>query len=360
MAPEITVLLPVYNGARFLEVALRSIFNQTFADFELIVVDDASTDDSVSVVDRVTDRRLRLIRNPRNYGLARTLNVGLSQATGRLVARIDQDDVAHPERLAVQKQYLDTHHGVALLGSQARLIDEHDRVLGRVERPVSSVGIRWLLLIENPFIHSSVMFRREVAMSLGGYDETLRWSEDLEFWGRFAKAGQVANLPLSLIDYRQWSASMMSSVEQDQVRRAELRRTMAELIRRHIANALGGNPPPESDTHVLAGFTVGLDAGNIHNFLEKFSALRRRFEQLNVEARATHDYWRTVGRQYDALAFRVTPSSRLAAMAIYAHALRAEPRLALHVSWRRAAAEMVLGREGRSHLRRAVRGSWRW
>lgn len=356
MQPDVTVLIPVYNGGRFLAAAVQSVLAQTVSVFELIVVDDASTDDSVAVVSRMVDRRIKLIRNPGNLGLARTLNVGLSHATGRFVARLDQDDVAHPDRLAVQLQYFTDHPGVTLLGSQARLVDEDDRERGRVERPVSPLGIRWLLLLENPFIHSSVMFRREVALSLGGYDETLTLSEDIDFWGRFVQAGEVANLPSSLIDYRQWSASMMSSVEQDPrgVRQAELRRTMAGLIRRHVANELGGDPLSDADAHLLAGFTVGVDAGQLDDFLKLYSEVRRRFEARHAGARESDDYWRTVASQYDAIAFRLTPSSRAASASIYAHALRAEPGLARYLSWPRAAASVMLGKEGRGRLARAV------
>lgn len=348
--------MPVYNGARFLAAAIESLLAQTLTDFELLVVDDASTDDSTAVVARFADRRIRPIRNPHNIGLARTLNVGLGHATGRYVARLDQDDVAHPERLSTQVQWLAEHPDVALLGSLARLIDEDGRERGVVERPITKPGIRWLLLLENPFIHSTVMFRRDAAATLGGYDETLTLSEDMDFWGRFALRHEVANLDLPLIDYRQWSASMMSSVEGDPrgLRQAELRRTMASLIQRHAASELGGNPLSDADANLLAGFTTGVEAGRLDDFLELFSDLRRRFEARHVDARQSGDYWRTVARQYDAVAYRLTPSSRTASASIYAHALRAAPRLAGYLSWPRAAASVVLGRRGRGQVARVV------
>jgi hypothetical protein len=198
------------------------------------------------------------------------------------------------------------------------------------------------------------MFRREAAAELGGYNGSQALAEDLELWGRFAQRFEIANLDRPLIDYRQWSASMMSSVERDPqgIKQAALRKTMAALIRRHAANEFGGDPVSASDAELLAGFTVGVEADRIDDFLRLFGDLRARFERKWPAVSECDDYWRTLAGQYDAVAFRLNPSSRQAAAAIYGHAMRSAPQLARYLSWPRAAATVLLGRAGRERAAR--------
>ena len=354
--PEVTVLLAVHNGARFLPTAIESVLAQTFRDFQLVVVDDASTDDTPAIIARLADPRFMHVRNPQNFGLARSLNIGLAHATGKYVARLDHDDVSHAGRLAAQAAWLGDHPHTALVGSLARLIDEHGQARGLVERPTSIHGIRWMRLLENPFIHSTVMFRRDLAAELGGYSESAPLAEDFDFWGRFIKRFEVANLDRPLVDYRGWSESIMSSVEQDPHgrRRAELRQSVATLIRRHAADEFGGEPLTEADADLLAGLTSGLEADRVDDFLRSFLDLRRRFESKWPAAVESDDYWHTIARQYDALDYRLMPSSRGASAAIYAHALRSATQLTRQLSWPRAAASVLLGRGGRERAARVL------
>jgi hypothetical protein len=202
------------------------------------------------------------------------------------------------------------------------------------------------------------MFRRELANDLGGYSEAQTLAEDMEFWGRFAQHHDVANIDRPLIDYRQWSASIMASLERDPEGRKQalLRRTMAELIRRHAANEFGGDALSESDADLLAGFTVGIDLVRLDEFLRLFSDLRARFERKWPAAKDTADYWRTLARQYDTIAFRLTPASRSASFGVYAHAARHAPKTLAHFPWARAASLVLLGKQGRSALGRAKAG----
>lgn len=198
----VSVLMPVHNGAAYLDEALSSIRGQSWTDFELIVVDDASTDDSVAIAESCHDQRIRVCRAPARLGICGALNLGLASATGLYVARMDADDRAHPERLTRQVAFLDRNPRVVLCGTWARrfgagLRDQVDR------RPCGAEDIRAAALFDNPFIHSTVMIRRETLLAANlTYREEYRHAEDYDLWTRLMKIGPTANLPEVLLDYR--------------------------------------------------------------------------------------------------------------------------------------------------------------
>ena len=341
--------MPVHNGARFLRQAIDSVLGQSFHDLELLVIDDGSTDDSVAIAQSVADPRMRCISVPGHRGLVGTLNIGLRAATGQYVARLDADDVARADRIEKQVALLDREPTVALVGSLARLIDERGVTTGTVRRPVSPIAIRWYALLENPLIHSSAMFRREVVSALGGYNESLPLAEDLDLWGRILQHCGVANIDEPLIDYRSWSSSVMAKVEADAQgdRARRLHAIMASLITRHINSELGAGSCSDADATLLAGFTLGVAADRRREFLDLFTAMRHRFEAKWPAAHADAEYWRTVAGQYDAIAFRMSPPSRPAACDVYLHAINHAPRTIAHLPWTRALALITLGKSGR-------------
>lgn len=203
MARRVTVVIASYNGARFLPAAIESVLAQSYADFELIVVDDASTDNSREVVQRYRDSRIRLIANESNAGVAATRNRGLAAASTEYVLMLDGDDICLPDRIVRQVRFLDEHPDVAVVGTQASTIDTKGRTIGRFWRPTSDAGIRWCGIFQSPVIQSSVAVRRDVVLrELGGYDERYRMGEDFDLWLRVAKKHRIANLVETLIAYR--------------------------------------------------------------------------------------------------------------------------------------------------------------
>ena len=158
-APRVTVLMSVHNGGRWLRAAIESVLAQTWRDFEFLILDDASTDDGVAQIEAFHDPRMRLMRLRENIGLTRSLNVGLREARGGLIARHDADDLSAPERLAKQVEFMDAHPEVQVVGTQVRLIDAQDRSRGVRDVPPDPVSIRWLSLLDNPIIHTAAMFR---------------------------------------------------------------------------------------------------------------------------------------------------------------------------------------------------------
>lgn len=208
-AIPITVLLPVYNGAADVVQAVNAILAQTFTNFELLIINDGSKDNSAEVLNSLSDPRIRLIHQD-NLGLAATLNKGMQLAAGRYIARQDQDDLSHPRRLEKQFEYMESHPDCILLGTAAE-IWVGDTPTDRVhQHPVDHGTLSFDLLFNNPFVHSSVMLRKDEVVAAGGYstDRERQPPEDYELWSRLSRVGQVANLPERLLVYREVPQSM--------------------------------------------------------------------------------------------------------------------------------------------------------
>jgi glycosyltransferase involved in cell wall biosynthesis len=208
--PAISVLMPVYNAGPFLERAVRSILNQTFRDFELIIVNDGSKDDSPRVLERLAaeDSRIRLISRE-NRGLIVSLNEMIAAARAPLLARMDGDDIALPERFALQVAYMARHPEIVAVGTGHLYIDEHDQPIDGVVGPCDHWSIEQLCLRGRiPICHPSVMMRAEAIRAIGGYRREAEMSEDLDLFQRLSEVGKLANMPQILVHYRQLSTSL--------------------------------------------------------------------------------------------------------------------------------------------------------
>jgi GT2 family glycosyltransferase len=202
--PQVSVVIPVMNGEAWLAAAIESVLFQTLTDFELIIVDDGSTDASPDIIAamRARDARIRAVRQPRQLGLVRALNAALAVARTPLLARLDADDLALPQRLAVQVRQFSERPDLVLLGSWAEKIDDSGRRIGEA-RPEPDPGrLALILQRRNPFVHSSVMMRTAVVKRLGGYREAFLGAEDFDLWLRLSERGVIANLPETLVRYR--------------------------------------------------------------------------------------------------------------------------------------------------------------
>ena len=202
-SPSVTVLMGVYNGLPRLEHAIRSIQEQTLRDFEFLIIDDGSTDGSARLVQQLAgaDSRIRLITHAENRGLGAVLNEGVAEARGKLVARMDADDYSLPERLERQVDYFRQHPGTNVVGSYALDVDARGQPVRERRVPVDHQTIVDLVW-SNPFIHTTVMFRREAVLRVGSYAARLQRGQDYDLWFRCVHAGlQLANIPETLVHY---------------------------------------------------------------------------------------------------------------------------------------------------------------
>jgi glycosyltransferase involved in cell wall biosynthesis len=201
-APKVSVVIPVYNRERYLGDAIASVLAQTFTDFELLVIDDGSTDRSRDVARAFADARLRLLCNERNLGLPRTRNTGVDAANGAYLAFLDSDDVAMPERLAKQVAFLDRHPDHAAVGTWVDWMDDAGRRLGRIKRrPLSAAEVAALRLFRQGIENTASMARTEILRTYR-HNENFAVSEDFEMWERVAAAYGIANLPEVLVRRR--------------------------------------------------------------------------------------------------------------------------------------------------------------
>lgn len=341
-APQVTVLMPVRNGAAHLAPALASIFAQTFADFELLVIDDGSTDATADILRACRDPRLRVVENAAALGLVPSLNRGLELARGELVARQDHDDVSRADRLEMQVAFLRRQPDVALVGSEAWAMDEQGRRGARMLRPLSAEGVRWYLCFDNAFIHSSVMFRREViARELGGYRPSLH-SEDYELWSRLARVRPTANLPEPLLSFREHTGSATGGLSAAAA--AAFDEATSAIRLENLRHLPGAAARPE-DALLLANYRRPLTADSAGEFLGVFERL---LETRRAEMRASPDLRRTVAIQLGELAYRLLPVSRGLALRLFVRAFRWHLPVAAAVPWSRALALFLLGDRART------------
>ncbi len=200
--PRVTVLMTVFNGSSFLGRAIDSILRQTYLDFEFMIVDDGSTDDSLAIIESYAhhETRIRLLRNERNQGLAAALNRGLEEARGDYIARMDADDSARPKRLELQVEFMDRHPDVGICGGQI-LVHEKGKQ-HRVCYPIEHAEIHAALLFHSSFAHPAVMLRRISIVQYGyRYDQQFITPQDYDLWSRMVGPLKAANLPQLLIDY---------------------------------------------------------------------------------------------------------------------------------------------------------------
>jgi glycosyltransferase involved in cell wall biosynthesis len=202
--PQISVVMPVHNGLPFLEQSIRSILAQTLTDFEFVILDDASSDGSTELLREWSgrDRRIQLHESKERLGLSGSSNAVVAKARAPIVARMDADDIAHPDRLRRQWNIIECRPDVAVIGTLCNGIDAS----GRVVRPRD----RWRLVRRStyiPFPHGSAMFRREVFDEVGGYDEAAAGGEDRDLFLRMAARGRVLTLPDILYSYRYHSGN---------------------------------------------------------------------------------------------------------------------------------------------------------
>lgn len=202
--PAVSVLMSVYNGARYLKAAINSVLQQTFSDFEFLIIDDGSSDASPQILQAYAQQDSRIQVYLRSHrGIARSRNELLLQAKADLIACMDADDIALPQRLAQQLEFLRSHPQVVCLGGAFDWIDHQGNWLGHCWTPQSNAELQQKLLGGISLLHhAAAMVRRSAMLQVGGYEETMTASVDLDLWLRLGEIGQLANLSETVLQYR--------------------------------------------------------------------------------------------------------------------------------------------------------------
>jgi glycosyltransferase involved in cell wall biosynthesis len=220
--PEVSVVMPVFNGEKYLRDAIESILSQTFSDIEFIIVDDCSSDGSPAIIEsyRSVDSRIRVMRNSKNEGIVFALNRAIKNVRGRYIARMDCDDISLPERIQRQYNFMEENQNIGLLGSAAYIIDGNGTFRGLVRWPTPDNEIRRLLIKLCPFFHPSVMLRKRVFDIIGDYDYRFRHAEDYELWLRISRRFGMSNLEEPLIKYRVLRAGSIGATTHREAKRS--------------------------------------------------------------------------------------------------------------------------------------------
>jgi len=211
--PKISVIMSVYNGKQHLKEAIDSILQQTFTDFEFIIINDGSTDVSLEIIKSCDDGRIKTISNEKNIGLTKSLNSGMKEASGEYIARQDADDISLSKRLELQLRFLENHPQVALLGTGIYVVDEKGK---EIEKRIMQPNPRASLQKGNRIVHGSAMFRKAVVEEVWGYNEALKYAQDYELWLRMAKKHEVRNLAQPLYKLRMHKGSILSQKAEEQ------------------------------------------------------------------------------------------------------------------------------------------------
>ena len=197
----VSILLPVYNGETYLAESLDSVLAQTYQNWELVIINDGSTDGTESLISKYQDKRIRYLPNDGNKGIIFSLNRGLRESNGAYIARLDADDIALPHRLEKQVRFLSENPDYAMCGSYFQTIDSNGRFLKNVRFPANNRDAQSYLLLHNCFCHSAIMMRTSIAKELK-YDEKFQVCEDYDLWYRISRSGKILNLPEFTTLYR--------------------------------------------------------------------------------------------------------------------------------------------------------------
>lgn len=298
VTPAITVLTPVYNNARYMVLGIESILKQTYSNFEYVLVDDGSTDDSLEILRRFErkDPRIRILDRP-NTGYIGALNDGLALARAPIIARMDADDVAMPDRFEKQLQYLEKHPECVAVGGRVLLIDSDGDPIREMcaEQTHEEIDAAHLAGRGGTIVHPAMMTRREALRAIGGYRSDFPWAEDLDLLLRLAEVGRLANLPDLVLHYRQHLDSIG-------YRRAELQQASVAAAVRAAYERRGLAVPDalsrqavfrqsEADAHRKWAWWA-LEGRNLRT-ARKHAAFALRKQPLSLESwRAMYCAWR--------------------------------------------------------------------
>ena len=259
LPPLVSVVMPVYNGEPFLVEAVESILAQSLQDFEFIIIDDGSTDRTPSILEhyRQSDQRVLILTHSKNQGIVAALNLGLDNARGKYLARMDADDISLPLRLEQQVDFLEANPEIGLLGCGLRVIDREGNAIGSLHYPQDDLSIRWTSLFESPFAHPAIVARSDLIRKNGlRYDPYFERVEDYPLWLEMLKYTCGANLPEELLLYRLHTQGITIRHNQREYM------LIAEIIRRNLREQLPSLVFDDADIEAIIAWRSGQTRSN--------------------------------------------------------------------------------------------------
>ncbi len=289
--PLITVLMPTYKGAAYLRKTIDSILKQTFKNFELLIINDCSPDNTDEIISSYKDPRIRYIKNEHNLGISGSSNLGFSLARGKYIARQDHDDIAHPKRLQKQFEFMEAHPEVGLCGTGFKTFGTKHKT---VHYPQNDADIKALLLFKMPLAHQTSMMRKDIFIKNNiRYDESFTSSNDRKLWIDASPFTRFHNLPDTLLDYRMYKG-MTSQTKRDKVIEEGKR------IRSIIYKSLGFNPSEEElfilDNYLIPGRAKIKDI----NLIKAIELILLKLSQFNANSKCfdINAFNRVLGQYY--------------------------------------------------------------
>jgi len=269
--PRVTVLLPVYNAEKYIKEAIESMLNQTFKDFELLIINDGSTDNSMKIITSFKDGRIRLTVNEKNEGLIFTLNRGIDLAQGKYIARMDADDISMPERLEKQVEFMDNNSDIGVVGTWTMTESKEKKFIGKYY--ARSAEIKAGFLFSTSLAHPTVMIKKE-ALGNFRYDANFKHAEDYDLWTRMADSVNFANLPEVLLIHRKHDESVSSTYTNIQIDNA------LEIRKRQLKKIGIKASAEELTLHSSLRSQSGMDS---KIFIEKLSVWLDKIKKANNE-----------------------------------------------------------------------------
>ena len=302
MSHLLSVVMPVYNAAEFLNDSIRSVLTQTFCDFEFIIINDGSTDESLEILTRfaAVDKRIKIVSRS-NKGLVYSLNEGVSIASGKWIARMDADDISLPKRFEVQLARL-AETGAEICGGAALLFGQFTR--RRWIQPLTDSGIKLSLCFTSPFVHSSVICSADLMKALK-YNDSAKYSEDYDLWARMALAGiKMTNTPEFVLKYR-LHTNQITSASADSVRMAsglvQIRYLMglgfdSNSVEIFLKFTSSNSSVSMQDAYALKALLLSMNSSDDSDKLSLFSSQLRRVSPPSIETYMLYrDFAKTIG-----------------------------------------------------------------
>jgi glycosyltransferase involved in cell wall biosynthesis len=274
-SPNISVVMPVYNSAAYLEAAIDSILNQSFGDFEFIIIDDGSEDDSYRIIQRYKDSRIHLFQNEVNKGIAFCLNFGINYSCGEFIARMDSDDICEPNRFEEQLKFMQDYPHISLCGTRTKIIDQDGQVFSIRDTKIGDQQIRIALFLgETSISHPTAMIRREFLLfNHLYYNPDCLYAEDYELWCRISTLTALENLSTPLVRYRvhEKSASVLFS----KIQRLSARVALSAYMRRI------GVPYTPEELYLHYQFALPMDELKPHALCDDVLSWKNKLISMN-------------------------------------------------------------------------------